>query len=275
VKNTDQGSNANIIVQLQRQSLRDGFYGNVGYVWGKAKDIGGTNSTTASSGWRFNPTPGNPNDPVLAYADSDRRHRIFGTVSYRYDWGKAGLGTTIGLFYNGITGRPFSYIVQGDVNGDGLSDNDLAYIPRDQSDIILVTSTGAPAPQSDYDALFAFINGDDYLRENKGKFAERNGAHSAWESQIDLRITQDVGSIMGHKAELTFDVLNFGNLLNHDWGWIRQASQQVALVNFHSIQPTGADAGRPRYRWTTVNDPNIASNSLSRWTAQFGFRYTF
>lgn len=275
VKNTDQGSNANIIVQLQRQSLRDGFYGNVGYVWGRARDIGGTNSTTASSGWRFNPTPGNPNDPVLAYADADRRHRIFGTVSYRYDWGKAGLGTTIGLFYNGISGRPFSYIVQGDVNGDSRSDNDLAYIPRDQSDIILVTSTGAPAPQSDYDALFAFINSDDYLSKNKGKFAERNGAHSAWESQIDLRITQDVGSIMGHKAELTFDVLNFGNLLNHDWGWVRQASEQVALVNFHSVQPTGADAGRPRYRWTSVTDPRIASSSLSRWTAQFGIRYTF
>jgi hypothetical protein len=274
VRNTDQGSNTNIIVQLQRQSLRDGLYGNIGYVWGRARDIGGTNSTTASSGWRFNPTPGNPNNPDLAYADADRRHRVFGTVSYRLDWGKAGLRTTIGLFYNGISGRPFSYIVQGDVNGDGLSDNDLAYIPRDQSDIILVTSAGAPAPQSDYDALFAFINKDEYLSKNKGKIAERNGARSAWESQIDLRIAQDIGSLRGHKVELTFDVTNFGNLLNHDWGWVRQASQQVALVTFHSVQTTGSDAGRPRYRWTSVTDPRIASNSLSRWTAQFGIRYT-
>jgi hypothetical protein len=275
VKNTDKGSNANIIVQLQRLSLRDGFYGNVGYVWGRARDIGGTNSTTASSGWRYNPTPGNPNNPDLAYADTDRRHRVYGTVSYRFDWGKAGLATTVGLFYNGINGRPFSYIVSGDVNGDGLSDNDLAYIPRDQSDIILVTSAGAAAPQSDYDALFAFINNDDYLSKNKGKFAERNGARSAWESQIDLRIAQEVGSVLGHKMELTFDVTNLGNLLNHDWGWIKQASQQVGLVNFHSIATTGADAGRPRYRWTSVTDPRIASNTLSRWTAQFGVRYSF
>lgn len=275
VKNTDKGSNSNVIIQLQRQNSRDGLFGNVGYVWGKARDIGGTNSTTASSGWRFNPTPGNPNNPDLAYADTDRRHRVYGTISYRYEWGKAGLATTIGVFYNGINGRPFSYIVQGDVNGDGLSDNDLAYIPRDQNDIILVTSAGAPAPQSDYDALFAFIESDDYLRDNKGKFAERNGARSAWESQIDLRIAQEVGSMMGHKVELTFDITNLGNLLNSDWGWIRQASQQVALVNFHSVQTTGNDAGRPRYRWTALNDPRIASNSLSRWTAQFGIRYTF
>lgn len=275
VKNTDQGSNTNIIVQLQRQSIRDGFYGNIGYVWGRAKDIGGTNSTTASSGWRFNPTQGNPNNPELTYSDADRRHRIFGNVSYRVSWGKAGLGTTIGLFFNGISGRPFSYIVAGDVNGDGLIDNDLAYIPSDQNDIILVTSTGTPAPQSDYDALFAFIRSDDYLSKNMGKIAERNGASSTFEKQVDLRIAQEVGTVMGHKAELTFDITNLGNLINSDWGWVRQASQQVALVNFHSIQPTGADAGRPRYRWTAVNDPRIASNTLSRWTAQFGIRYTF
>jgi len=276
VKNTDQGSNSNIIVQLQRQSLRDGFYGNVGYVWGLAKDIGGTNSTTASSGWRFNPTPGNPNDPVLAYADADRRHRIFGTVSYRHDWGKVGLATTIGLFFNGISGRPFSYIVNGDANGDGLSDNDLVYIPRDQSDVILVTSAGAPAPQSDYDALFAFINKDEYLSKNKGKFAERNGARSASDKQIDLRIAQQIGNIMGHGVELTFDVTNFANLLNRDWGWVRLASSEVRLLNFHSIQTTaGPNAGKPRYRWTLVSDPKIASNTLSRWTAQFGFRYKF
>lgn len=275
VKNTDLGSNANVIVQLQRQSARDGFYGNVGYVWGRSKDIGGTNSTTASSGWRFNPTQGNPNNPELTYADSDRRHRVFGTVSYRLGWGSARLGTTIGLFFNGISGRPFSYTTTGDVNGDGLSDNDLAYIPRDQSDIILVTSAGAAAPQSDYDALFAFINSDEYLSKNMGTIAERNGARSAWEKQVDLRIAQEVGTVMGHKAELTFDVTNLGNLLKHDWGWVRQAGTQVPLLTFHSIQPTGADAGRPRYRWTSATDPRIASNSLSRWTAQFGIRYTF
>ena len=275
VKNTDKGSNVNIIVQLQRQSPRDGWYGNVGYVWGLARDIGGTNSTTASSGWRYNPIPGNPNNPGLAYADTDRRHRVFGTVSYRYDWGTAGLGTTIGLFYNGISGRPFSYIVNGDVNGDSRSDNDLAYIPSDQNDVILVTSAGAAAPQSDYDALFAFIDNDEYLSKNKGKFAERNGAYSAWSNQIDLRIAQEVGSMMGHKVELTFDITNLGNLLNHDWGWVKIASQQVNLLNFHSVQTTGDNAGRPRYRWTALNDPRIADNSLSRWTAQFGIRYSF
>lgn len=275
VKNTDQGSNANVIVQLQRQNIADGFYANLGYNWGMAKDIGGTNSTTASSGWRFNPTPGNPNDPVLSFADGDRRHRIFGTVSYRFNWGDGfgfrGLATTVGIFYNGISGRPFSYIVNGDVNGDALSDNDLAYIPRDQSDIILVTSAGAAAPQSDYDALFAYINNDEYLKERKGQMSERNAARSPWSQQVDLRVTQEIPSFSGQKVELTFDVLNVLNLLNREWGWVKLAND-TRLLNFHSIDPA---SGRARYRWTNVTDPNIASNTLSRWTAQFGVRYTF
>ncbi|MGH2568258.1 MAG: hypothetical protein ACRDGA_07960, partial [Bacteroidota bacterium] len=276
VKNTNQGSNANVIVQLQRQSFADGFYANLGYVWGLAKDIGGTNSTTASSGWRFNPTPGNPNNPVLSYADADRRHRLFGTVSYRYDWGQMTMGmdgfaTTIGLFYNGISGRPFSYIINGDVNGDGLSDNDLAYIPRDQSDIILVTTTGAAAPQSDYDALFAYINNDEYLKDRKGQMAERNASRSPWQSNIDLRITQEIPSFYGHRIEITFDVINLGNLVNKESGWVRLASD-TRLLNFVSIDPA---TNKARYRWTAVSDPNIASNTLSRWTAQFGLRYTF
>jgi hypothetical protein len=273
VKNTDQGSNSNIIVQLQRQSMRDGVYANLGYTWGSARDIGGTNSTTASSGWRFNPTPGDPNNPVLSYADGDRTHRVFGTVSYRYEW-MQGLATTVGVFYNGLSGRRFSYRINGDVNGDGLSDNDLAYIPKDRSDIVLVTSTGAAAPASDYDALFNFINNDPYLKTIKGRMSERNGAVSPWSSQFDLRITQEIPSIMGHKVEITFDVVNLGNLINHDWGWVKLAND-TPLLTFHSIAMTGPNAGKPRYRWTGLTDPNVPSNTLSRWTAQLGVRYTF
>ena len=277
VKNTDQGSNANIIVQVQRQTLSDPLYVNLGYTWGRARDIGGTNSTTASSGWRFNPTKGDPNNPVLSFADGDRTHRVFGTLSYRHEWGFYGMATTIGLFYNGLSGRTFSYMVNGDVNGDSRSDNDLAYIPRDPSDIVLVTSAGAPAPQSDYDALFKYINGDSYLKENKGKFAERNAARSPWSHQVDLRISHQIPAFLGQSLEITFDVLNLTNLLNSDWGWVRLASD-TPLLTFHSVATATTDpahAGRARYRWTGLTDPSIPNDLLSRWTAQLGIRYTF
>lgn len=281
VTNTDKGYNSNLIFQIQRQNLTDPLYFGAGYTWGRARDAGGTNSTTASSGWRFNPTTGNPNAPRLAFADADRTHRVFATVSYRHDWDFYGMSTTIGLFYNGLSGRPYSWLINGDVNGDTRSDNDLAYIPRDENDVILVDNAGVTLPTTNpvYAELMGYINGDSYLSENKGKMAERNAARSVWSHQVDLRLSHVIPSFMGHRIELTFDVTNLMNMINKKWGWVRLANDSY-LMNFHSISTPTNDAANPqnhgkaRYRWVNPGDPNIPSNTLSRWTAQFGIRYT-
>ncbi|HTY58281.1 MAG TPA: carboxypeptidase regulatory-like domain-containing protein, partial [Bacteroidota bacterium] len=86
VTNTTQGSNSNVTLQVQRNAP-SGVNGNVAYTWGMAKDINSGNSTTASSGWRFNPTQGDPNNPTLTYSQWDRRHRVLAAVSYRQEWG--------------------------------------------------------------------------------------------------------------------------------------------------------------------------------------------
>jgi Carboxypeptidase regulatory-like domain len=285
VKNTTQGSNANFTVQIQR-NVQDGINGMLAYTWGVAKDINSNNSTTASSQWRFNPTPGNPNEPQLTYSQWDRRHRIMANVSYRYDWNWNGLATTVGLFYSGQSGRPFSYMVAGDVNGDGRSDNDLAYIPRDANDIILVNSAGAKLPKTDaaYSALMGYIDADPYLSENKGKMSERSGAREPWAHQVDLRINQEIPTFGEHRIEITLDILNVLNLLNSDWGWIRNTglNQTVTMLTFKSFETAaGADYGKPRYQWAGLPlrdgkaDPTSPDNILSRWQMQLGLRYTF
>jgi hypothetical protein len=295
VKNTNQGSNSNITVQLQRQNPSDGLIANLAYTWGVSKDVGGTNSTTASSGWRFNPTQGDPNTPPLTYSDYDRRHRVLATASYRFDWSKwiapnmAGWGTTVGLFYNGLSGTPFSYLVLGDINGDGnggslSSINDLAYIPKDANDIILVSSAGAVLPKTDpaYQQLMDFIENDSYLKEHKGQIAERNGARTPWFGEVDLRISQDIPTISGQRVEVFFDVLNVMNLLNNKWGWQKWVgtNNTTPLYSFNSfdVNPASPGYGKPRYVWTNPADPNVPNDTgarPSRWAAQFGVRYTF
>jgi hypothetical protein len=284
VTNTKQGSNANITLQVQR-NVPVGWNGILAYTWGMAKDVNSGNSTTASSGWRFNPTQGNPNQPLLTYSQWDRRHRILASVSYVQEW-SPGWKTTVGAFYNGQSGRPFSYMVSGDVNGDGRSDNDLVYIPKDANDIILVNSSGAVLPKSDpaYAALMNFINSDDYLKDNKGKISDRSGPREPWAHSIDLRIMQDIPTIAGQSIQITFDILNVLNLLNSDWGWIRNTgiNQTVNLVTFKGLDKTvGPDYGKPHYVWSglPVNDgkadPFQPDNILSRWQLQLGIRYNF
>lgn len=282
LKNTDKGDAGSITFQLQRPNAPDGFYFNGAYTVGYSKDINSGLSAQAFSGWRFNPVSGNPNDPPISYSAFDRRHKIIAVASYRIDWGAdfglEGLATTVGLSYTGLSGRGFSYYVNGDVNGDGLSDNDLFYVPKDQSDIILVTSTGAAAAQSAYDELFTFIDGDEYLKEMKGKMSERMGAREPWSHQLDFRLTQEVPTIMGQKFEFTFDILNVLNLLNHDWGYVKEvANQNVPIVNFYGLQSdnTQPNYGKPMYTWAPLKDPRIPDNIRSRWQMQFGVRYTF
>ncbi len=300
VRNTDQGFNSNITVQIQRNAM-EGLNGTFAYTWGMAKDINSGNSTTASSGWRFNPTPGNPNNPQLTFSQWDRRHRLLGALSYREDWG-GGFATTFGLFYNGQSGRPFSYMVTGDVNGDGRSDNDLVYIPKDANDIILMGARDPSLPisssnplikltdktRTEYTQLMAYIDADDYLKEHKGQMSERSGVREPWAHQIDFRISQEIPTIAGQKVEVTLDILNILNLFNSDWGWVRNVgiNQTVNLLTFNSLEARGTaaanpDYGKPRYQWTNQKvtdgkaDPFTADNIFSRYQMQLGIRYTF
>ena len=284
VKNTTMGSNSNVTIQVQRNVLT-GWGGAVAYTWGMAKDINSGNSTTASSGWRFNPTQGDPNNPALSYSQWDRRHRFLATVSYTEEW-NPGWRTTVGLFYNGQSGRPFSYMVSGDVNGDGRSDNDLVYIPRDQNDIILVSSSGAVLPKSDaaYTQLFNYIDADSYLKDHKGTISERSGPREPWAHSIDMRVVQEIPTIGTQGVQITIDILNVLNLLNKEWGWIRSSgvNQTVNMLGFKGLTKTvGADYGKPLYQWLglPINngkaDPFQPDNILSRWQVQLGIRYNF
>jgi hypothetical protein len=192
-----------------------------------------------------------------------------------------GLATTLGIYYSGQSGRPFSYMAVGDVNGDGRSDNDLPYIPRDVNDVILVSSTGTVLAKTDnaYSQLFTFIEGDKYLNENRGRIAERSGPREPWSHTLDLRLAQEIPTLAGQRIELTFDVLNVLNLLNSKWGWVKTTgvNQTFNFIEFHSLETTaGANYGKPRYRWTntTLTSPFQPDNILSRWQAQFGIRYT-
>jgi hypothetical protein len=171
------------------------------------------------------------------------------------------------------------------VNGDGQSANDVAYIPKDENDIILVNSSNVALAKTDpaYAQLFAFINADDYLNEHKGQVAERSGPREPWSHQIDLHLGQAIPTIAGQKIEITVDILNLLNLFNSDWGWVRTTGLNSAnLLTFNSITTvTGADYGKARYQLgsgikmtDSKADPFTADNILSRWQMQLGIRYT-
>jgi hypothetical protein len=179
---------------------------------------------------------------TLSYSSFDYRHRILAILSYKKEFFR-GFSASVGIFYNGLSGQPYSWVYSGDVNGDGQVENDLIYIPKDKNDIILVDANGNPLPKDNvaYDQLFAFIDNDPYLSKNKGKIAERMAARGPWSHQVDARFAVEIPSIRGQKLEITFDILNLLNLLNKDWGIVKGVTfQRAFLLVFHSFYPDPA-----------------------------------
>ncbi|MBI1937070.1 MAG: TonB-dependent receptor [Ignavibacteriales bacterium] len=276
--NTAGGYQYNIAFQVQRNMLR-GLSINTGYVFGQAKDKNSVNSSQAISQMRFNPVQQDANNPALTSSQYEIEHRVFAALSYVYDFFE-NAPTTISLYYNGQSGSPFSFIVGGDLNNDGFTDNDLFYIPRNKSEILLGTiSSGqyVAASEQQYNDLFAFINNNNYLSENKGKISERNGARNPWRNILDLRIQQDIPDIWGlGRLQVSLDILNVLNLINSEWGWDESVFSTYRIASLQGRITHNGKANTPVYSFSKParNVPWSITDTTSRWAMQFGIRYT-
>jgi Carboxypeptidase regulatory-like domain len=273
--------NQGLFELLNVHGIRDLLFADLSYTYSGSYDQNAVTSSQAISQWRYNPVPGDPNNPPLAVSDFSVPSRVVASVSERVDYAH-GFATTLSLFYTGRSGSPFSYIYYGDVNGDGQNQNDLVYVPKNVvpgGDINLVTynSTSkayAPASASAYTQLADYINADPYLSKYKGQIVPRNGGRSPWQGTLNLRLAQDIPTVDGQSIEFTVDVLNVLNLLNHSWGYIQTVPYGTyTLLNYEGMnaqnQPTFA-LSLPK-----TGEPWSADPFYSRWQLQLGARYNF
>lgn len=284
IDNTDDGYSFNFTGQL-RKTLSANAEASFAYSYNDARNSL-RSSEIASVLFSSQPTSGDPNKPERSYSEFGQRHRFIVSGSWSRSWSQM-LRTQIGIFgelaegnrFAGAGGNRYSFIYAGDVNGDGQGGNDLIYIPRDQSDILLdpLVSGGQTISAADqWSRLDAFIEQDDYLSDHRGEIAERFGAVNPWYHNIDLRVLQDINfsrAGRNHGFQITLDVLNVPNLINSDWGVRKVASSSatspLSFVRFNS-------AGAPVFNFTGpsrtyVDDPGL----LSRWRAQLGVRVLY
>lgn len=277
-ENTNKGYSYNIVVLLQKQ-FENGYYAEVSYTYGRSTDLNSGTSSVAYSNWRYVNQVYGLNDLRLTRSNFDLGSRITGLVSYKKEYLRGLMSTQVSLFYNGQSGQPLSYIYNGDMNNDGTT-NDMIYIPAQLSDINLIPITGStPVSVSDqWTALNDFISGDKYLSKHRGEYAERNAARTPFTHQFDFRFLQEFKIKVGeatNRLQLTFDILNVGNLLNRDWGHVTYASnQQFNLINYK-----GVVGNTPTFTYDASGQTNghayLLSDFSSRWRGQIGLRYIF
>ena len=299
MRNSNKGYSYTLTGQLQK-SFSNGISASLAYTYADARDVSIQGSTPFPL-WATRAISGNPNEQNLSYSQYLQAHRVIASLSYRKEY-LGHLATTLSGFVDiGPNGR-YSYVYNGDMNGDGGTQNDLMYIPRDKSEIVLTNQTlFANTPQSalytadqQWTDLDNFIGQDRYLSKHRGEYAERNGAINPWIAFIDARLLQDVFTNIGknrNSLQFSLDVFNLGNLINSNWG-VSQSVQRAAPLSFVDFDQT---TGKPRFQFTpitstrTVNlDRSVNTNvqtlnvtdryntgETSRYRIQLGLRYTF
>jgi hypothetical protein len=281
LKNQNEGRSWNAAASLTR-TFDSGLFIKTAYSYGQAKNTVDPGSI-ASGSWQSNQHSSDPNNPGLGYSLNSPGHRMFLAASYTKDYFNFG-ATTISTYIERRTGgTPFdarSYIYGGDMNGDGGT-NDLIYIPNDATETVFLPITGtAPFSAAEQAAAWeAYIAQDEYLSAHRGEYAERNAVFLPMLTRMDVSIAQDIFRSLGgarHSLQFRIDAVNFGNLLNSDWG------VGTRLVNNQPLQPAGVNAqGQPQFRMRVINGA-LMSNSTETtsglgdvYQLRFALRYSF
>src|SRR3989475_821477 len=252
------------------------------YTYSHSQDIMSMTSDITGSNYSFGILDGTVENRNLRTSSFDRPHKvsISGTVN-------APFGARFSLIYNGISGTPFSYVVSGDANADGVFGNDPTYVPRNRSDMSMdgnggctqasCVGFGTLAQQdSVYGILNSYINNEPCLRDNRGRLLPRNSCRNPWQNYLNARLSWAIPTVSGHTLEITADMLNVLNFINSGWGLIRQVGTGFEEQNL--IQQTGYDAanGRGIYALAIPTKNAVTLNSITaRWVFQLGTRYTF
>jgi hypothetical protein len=263
-----------------------GVFGSFAWTTSNAKDFMSAGSI-ASGSWTSARSVNGNNDLSLSTSDFVSPNRLVGMLGYKIEYGKKyGGATSFSIGYVGNQGNPFTYTISGDMNGDRVNGNELIFVPTQWTDIKFVpltVGTKTYSAEEQQAAFWNYVNQDDYLKTRNGQYAERNASVIPMLHRFDLSIVQDIYlNVKGKRNTLQIraDILNFGNLLNDEWG-VSQRATNPAILAFQSVvnnEPTYKLATEKFADGTTGLIKNTYSRNASVfdvWTAQLGIRYIF
>lgn len=289
LSNTDEGYQYSLTAQLTK-TFTKGFSGMFAYTYSVAKDITSNPGSAAYSAYSSNTAVGSLNDPGLSFSNFSTPHQLVGHGSYRIEYGGM-FATTFTLAYRGFQQGRWSYTYSNDLNGDGIS-SDLMYVPATESELTFVDYTpsgGTTMTAAEQAAAFwAYVNDNDYLKDRKGEYAERFGHVRPWIHRFDIKVLQDIfsnfGSARRYTLQLSFDLLNVGNLINDKWG----TYVYNPLASYDNVRPLRVVNGptattAPTFRLNVnsideFQEKTTLSKSISTsstWGALFGVRLIF
>jgi hypothetical protein len=234
------------------------------YTYNDTKDNTSYNGNVANSATLALPVKDDPRDlSKMTASDNQFRNKIvfYGTLPTLY-------GFTVGFRYSGIGGTRYSLLAGGNVNGDFVATNDLAYV---------FDPNNAAVPQATRTAVQNLLDNPDvssslkkYVRNSIGQVAERNGGVNGFYGQWDIRLAKRFRTF-GRKqyVELSGDLFNVANFFNKNRG----VTKNLGATNIYALN--GFNTTTNNYNYTVNPNAGIVVPGGNPYQFQLGFRYGF
>ncbi len=223
------GITTNGILLNASYTLTSSFDQSQGFSQGTVQGFGGTPGSTA----------GNPNVSEWGRSDNARRHALLGTITYPI---KPIIELT--MIARATSGSYYSPLVGGDINGDGRSNNDRAFVFNP----VVSLAAGDTAVGNGMTRLLANTSprARDCLLSQMGKVASRSTCSSPWSPSLDLQANIRPASF-GLDRRLTISVIALNTLTGLDQllhgsnnlrGWGQPSFPDRTLLYVRGFDPT-------------------------------------
>jgi len=240
-----------------------------------AKDVTGMPGSNAESAFTYVPTVEGPNNIKLHNSQYTTPDRLLASLT-AHDKS----GNHFSLIYEGWRGGyNYSYMMVNDINSDGYN-YDAIYVPTDDE---VATNQFRFISADDKTRFMDYVHADDYLKNQQGKYAEAYSVYSPWAHRVNFSYKHDFAFKAGnneHKLQLSFDILNVGNLFNSSWGVSKYLNPEIGsearILKYEGVDADGV---------ATFSTPSSINGNtqtftprvdLSQcWYASFGIKYIF
>ena len=274
VSNNTAGKSTYLALTLARPMKNHWSY-SLTYTRGRAEDAFPLGETVAGSFFGRNPVF-NQNVAEVTRSAFEVRDRIQVSIAREFEFIKNSK-TTISLYYEGRSGNPYSFVYAGDVNQDGVSFNDLVYVPKDGSDPVLGTLSSTAKDQ-----LLAFVD-QSGLAKYAGKYAPRHAFFMPWTNRLDLHVSQMIPlHFKNSQLEVFADFVNFGSWFSKKlFGYYETiqggGDNELLATRTFGAAAYNATTGQLAMTGTAFTPPPdaVINNDLSRWRIQLGARLKF
>ena len=232
------------------------------YAYTEANDVHPMTNSVAFSNYHKIAVSDSEN-PGVTTSNYEIPHRFTLNIAYSHEF-VVGYETNISLFGQANQTNPYDYNFDARSGGFGFNDESrqLLYVPLENDPKVIY---GADFDQQ---AFNDFVSNEGLTR---GQIMQRNELDGSWWAKFDVRIEQQLpGFREGDRASAFLVIENFGNMLNDDWGVLKQGSFLQGAVK-SSITDGG------QYSFDRYDSPTSRSRvtDASLWEIRVGVKYDF